>query len=82
MSDNPYEASPIAQQRRTNKWLYLSLVLAFTLLLITGAGTFFYVKLDQARRMEQKALEQAERARKLMERATSEEAKPPTRGPE
>ena len=69
MSDNPYEAAPIEQERRTNTSLYLPIVLALALLLAVSVGTFFHVKLDRARLMEQKALEQAEHAMKLAEEA-------------
>ena len=67
MSDNPYEAAPFEQEKRTNTSLYLSIVFALGLLLVVGVGTFFYVKVDKARLMEQKALEQAEQAMKLAE---------------
>ena len=67
MSDNPYEASPIEQERRTSRSVYLSVILALALLLVAGVGTLLYVKVDQAHLAEQKALEQAEQAMELAE---------------
>ena len=70
MSDNPYKAAPIEQERPTNKSPYLSIVLALglaLLFLVCVAAVVFYMKLGRARLMEQKALDQAEQATKLAE---------------